>query len=139
MLSYGLLTIEPASVATSFTFIFWQLLKLSIRVTESIFLCSRRNVNIQSSSVSWASNSSSLLGRETPGCGGADVGEWEGDRCREFCNRIRFFSRNRAALSCLHHLLDHGLHPVSDMDLWKRQFNKEREETHFYHTFVNEK
>ena len=81
----------------------------------------------------------SILGRETPGCGGAGGGEWEGDRCGEFCNRIRFFSRNRAALSCLHRLLDHGLHPVSDMDLWMRQFNKEREETHFYHTFVNEK
>ena len=74
--------------------------------------------------------------RETPGSGGGDGGEWEGDRC---CNRIRFFSRNRAALSCLRHLLDHGLRPVSDMDLWMRQFNKEREETHFYHTFANEK
>ena len=71
--------------------------------------------------------------REMPGSGGGDGGEWEG------CNRIRFFSRNRAALSCLRRLLDHGLRPVSDMDLWMRQFNKEREETHFYHTFVNEK
>ena len=74
--------------------------------------------------------------RETLGSGGGDGGEWEGDQC---CNRIRFFSRNRAALSCLRRLLDHSLRPVSDMDLWMRQFNKEREETHFYHTFANEK
>ena len=71
----------------------------------------------------------SILGRETPGSGGGDGGEWEGDRCGEFCNRIRFFSRNLAALSCWRRLLDHGLRPVSDMDLWGSSTRKEKKLT----------